>query len=306
MRAINLKRLAGILCIEALLLSGLFALHIAFSLPRAMIQGEDIVVLPGEETALTCIVALDPPGPQPARGDGIEVAFFETRRHADAIVPAGGIALGVARAAAGGVASLPWKAPRDALAVTEILPLIDGDREISYAPLVPRSFVAAYSMSPGTLLVLCDVEALLAPHATWETLDMTAPADWPLAADAAAALVKVGQGSGRRLIYLAPGAVLLTAEVRAALHAARFPTGPILFPEAPPRPQAYAACVAAVHAKWPHTKCGIVRGAVLAEALAAADLFAVAVGTAPAGLTVLKKLRVAPTWREVPALAGSL
>ena len=37
MRAINLKRLAGILCIEALLLSGLFALHIAYeALPRLL------------------------------------------------------------------------------------------------------------------------------------------------------------------------------------------------------------------------------------------------------------------------------
>ncbi|HAK93897.1 MAG TPA: hypothetical protein DCM87_02520 [Planctomycetes bacterium] len=306
MHAINVKRLIIILSIQGLLICGLLALHIAFSFPRATIEGVDLVALPGEEAVLRCIVALDPPGPRRARGDGVEVAFFEARRRGDAIAPAGGVPLGVARAAAGGVASLPWKAPRDVAAVTEILPVIDGEGEVACPPLVPRPFIAAHTMSQGTLLVLCDVEALLAPQARWDALDMSSPAKWPLDPDAASALAKLVQGSGRQIIYVAPGTSLLTAEVRAALHASRFPQGPILFPEAPPDPQSQAACVAAIHAKWPYTKCGIVRRAAFAEALAAADLPAVAVGIAPAGLPALKKLHVAGAWRDVPALAASL
>ncbi len=306
MRAINVKRLIVILCLQALILGVLLAIHMAFSLPRASIEGVDLVALPGEETALKCIVALDPPGPRRARGEGIEVAFFIARRRGDAIAPAAGLPLGVARAGAGGVVALPWKAPRDIAAAAQILPVIDGEGEVVCQPLAPQPFIAAHTMSQGTLLYLCDVEALLAPRTAWEALDMSSPAKWPLDPDAASALEKVAQGSGRQIIYMAPGTSLLTAEVRAALDAQRFPYGPVLFPEAPPDPQSQAACVAALFAKWPYTKCGIVRRAALAEALAAKDLPVVAVGIAPAGLFALKKLHVAVAWREIPALVTSL
>jgi hypothetical protein len=303
MHSIPFAKILVLLGVQAVFLAVIIGLHATFTLPHARIEGVDCLALPGEEAALRCQVALAPPGPRPARDAGLKVAF-STLRTAGANPER--TALGTAVAAEGGLATLPWKPPSDAGAFAEIVPDLQDEGTVVLQPLKPRPYLLLATLSEGDVLILCDVEALLPGDTSWEGIRETAPADWPLETDAAAALDAATQGRTRTVVYLAPGARLKTAEVRAALHARHFPRGPVLFPDAPPLAGSTAETVADIVRKWPYTKCGIARRPAVAEALSSKGLTVLAVGRVPTAVLALPKVRAATAWHEVSGIIGSL
>ncbi len=303
MQTISIAKILLLFCVQAVFLAVITALHILFTLPHARMEGVDRLALAGEAVPLQCVVAVAPPGPRPIRGEGVHVSF-SVRQPAPAAPQR--LPLGTVAAGAGGVATLPWKAPAEVGTVTEIDPEIEGEGSLVLQPIKPRPYILVTTLSEGTIVIVCDVDALFPDHVTWQQLRDLPPPEWPFDPDAASALDAATQARSRQIVYVAPGASLLTAEVRAALHARHFPRGPILFPEAAPGAGSTAQALDELFRKWPYTKCVIFRRSVVAEAAAAKKLPALAVGRAPAGALALPQVRPVPTWGELAGAVDSL
>lgn len=303
MQTISIAKILLLLCVQAVFLAVITALHIFFTLPHARVEGVDRLALPGEAVDLQCVVAVAPPGPRPIRDEGVQVSFSVRR---PAFVAPQRVPLGVVAAGAGGVAVLPWKAPSEVGSVTEIDPEIEGEGSLVLQPLKTRPCILVTTLSEGTIVIVCDLDALIPEHVTWEQLHRLPPPEWPFDPDAASALDAATQARSRQIVYVASGANLLTAEARAALHARHFPRGPILFPEAAPGPGSTAQALQELFRKWPYTKCVIFRRSVVAQAAAAKKLPALAIGRAPADALAFPLVRALPAWGELAGFVDSL
>ena len=283
MRSSSVRPIAAILGVEALVVAGAVALNIFFSLPEAWVEPADIVALPGENVELSCAAALDPPGPGEVQRKGLNVIFSD-----------GAKTLGTSLTNDAGFASLDYTAgtKEDTHRQFSIGLELDLGRKFAMRRSSPAIYIEC--LSPGVSLYLVDLEATL-KGATAADLDRRRPEEWPADQEAEAALFRLSRGAISRVVYLAPGSKRSTLEAHAYLRYARFPPGPVLFPEASPGRD----LLAELRKKWPHLEYAVTRRAALVETLRAKDIPVVVVG-APAGtIAPAPKTTILRTWSEV-------
>jgi hypothetical protein len=283
MRSSSVRPIAAILGVEALVVAGVLALNICFTLPEAWVEPADIVALPGEDVELTCSVALDPPGPGEVQRKGLNVIFRD-----------GAKTLGTSPTNDAGVASLRYTAGTREETHRQFSIGLELDLGRKFAMRRGSPAILVECLSPGVSLYLVDLEATL-KDAIAEDLDRRRPEEWPADQEAEAALFRLSRGAISRVVYLASGGRRLTLEAHTYLRYARFPGGPVLFPEASPDRD----LLAELRKKWPHLEYAVTRRPSLVETLRAKDIPVVVVG-APAGtIAPAPKTTILRTWSEV-------
>ena len=284
MGALKPKALLVFFLIQGLFLGGLVVLHLDFSLPRVTLEGVDAIVLPGESVTLTCVARIDRPGLDAAQSADLPVSFLRS-----------GTKLGTSRTNADGIASLDFTASDRLFEQVRIDLVLDIEEEFSYHRGKPTLFLE--SISPGINLILCDVAATL--EAAWEDVDPRRVQDWRADQAAIRKLNELAGGTVQRIVYVAPGSELRTAEVREYLRRWQFPGAPVLFPEFGAERPPLAGYIADLKKRWPRIKLGVSRRPALVSALAGAGVPVAVVKTPRGEITAGAGIRFVESWASL-------
>ena len=110
------------------------------------------------------------------------------------------------------------------------------------------------------------------------------------------ALTRLCRGAAAsRVIYLGPGKDRHTMGVRAYLARARFPEGPVLFPEASPEQD----LLGVLRKKWPHIEYGITRRPEMVAALRSRDIPVVVVRAPVGAIEPAAAITFVQDWSDV-------
>jgi hypothetical protein len=280
MGALKPKALLVFFVVQSLFLTGLVLLHVNFTLPMATLEGVDVLALPEQDVQLSCMVKVDRPEGGEAATAGFSVLFHR-----------GSTLVGTATTGETGLASVPFKTSDRLRESFEIDLGLSPAEEFSCH--LPRPTLYLKSLGKGSTLFICDVECTLT--SSWSALDTRHPNDWEQEEGAAQKLKEL-VGQGRHIVYVAPGAVLLTTEVRHYLRSELFPEGPIFFPEAPPRARPLPEFLSGLKKNWSFIRFVLTRRKALIEAAAAADLSVVVVNAPPGQTAGGAEVLLAPNW----------